>query len=305
MNVLITGIEGFVAPYLAELFAGTDKVYGTYFLKPANKINGISCLYMDITDVKSVNETIALVKPDMIFHLAGFSSIAESWKTPELAFKINADGTKNLLDAVATLGLDPRILLVSSADVYGNPNPLPVSEDAALNPITPYGKSRHKQEKIAASYANLHIVIARSFNHTGPGQPPKFACPSFAMQVARIEHNLQEPVIKHGDLSIRRDFSDVRDVVRAYKLLAEKGKKHNIYNVCSGKSYSMKEILALLMSMSSVNIKTEEDPALVRPTDIPELVGSNAKLCKDTGWGPAIEFKQTLKDMLEYWRKKV
>lgn len=303
MKILITGIEGFVGPYLAELFVN-DKVYGTYFLEP-NRVKGIDYRYMDVTDAHSVKYVISSIKPDLIFHLAGYSSVAEAWKNPEIALNINAHGTKNLLDALTSLKLKPKIVIISSADVYGKPKQLPLTEKHASHPISPYGKSRVVQESIVANYPELDITIARSFSHTGPRQLPKFVCPAFAHQIAMIEHKLQEPVIRHGDLSVKRDFLDVRDVVKAYKLLAEKGKPHEAYNVCSGKVYAISEILNILISMSSLKIKREIDPSKVRPVEIPELLGSNEKLCKATGWKPSIDFKQTLKDILDYWRKKV
>ncbi|MFH1637857.1 MAG: GDP-mannose 4,6-dehydratase [Candidatus Woesearchaeota archaeon] len=304
MRVLITGIEGFVAPYLAQPFIGKEEVYGTYFLEPS-RISAVRYKYMDVTDAHSVKSIISSIRPDKIFHLAGFSSVAEAWKNPEKVMKINADGTKNILEAVKALGLNPKIVVVSSADVYGKPKEIPIPETHALQPISPYGKSRVMQEKIVENYEKLDITISRSFSHTGPTQLPKFVCPAFAHQIALIEKGLQNPVIRHGDLSVKRDFTDVRDVVKAYKLLSERGKPHEAYNVCSEKAYPISEILDALISMSKVAIRKELDTSKVRPIEIQELIGSNKKLCRDTGWKPAISFNDTLKDILEYWRKTV
>ncbi len=304
MRILITGIEGFVGPYLAEQFVGKEEVYGSYFMEPG-RIKGVDCRYMDITDSHSVKAVLSSIKPELIFHLAGYSSVADAWKNPELALKVNAEGTKNILDALMALGLNPKVVVVSSADVYGKPTELPITERHSLNPISPYGRSRVMQERIISDYKELNITIARSFSHTGPRQLPKFVCPAFAYQIAMIEKGLKEPVIRHGDLSVRRDFSDVRDIVMAYRMLAEKGKPHKAYNVCSGKAYSIKEILEMLISMSSVSIREELDPSKVRPIEIPELIGSNEILRNETGWKPEIDFRQTLRDILDYWRKKV
>lgn len=304
MRVLITGIDGFVAPFLARLEKDTNEVYGTYLKEPVRE-KGIHYIFLDLLDRNLFKKIIQQIKPERIYHLAGFSSVADSWKNPEMAMKINAEGTRNLLDAVAATEINPRILIVSSADVYGSSQDMPLTELHPLNMQSPYGKSKIEQEKIILSYKTQEVIIARSFNHTGPGQEPKFVCSAFAKQVALIEAGKIEPIILHGNLDVKRDFSDVRDVVRAYKLLAEKGKAHEVYNVCSGKIFSLHEILNTLISMSDAEIEKKLDPERIRQTDISVLVGDNSKLIYATGWSPKIDFKQTLKEILDYWRKKV
>ncbi|MBU2637818.1 MAG: GDP-mannose 4,6-dehydratase [Nanoarchaeota archaeon] len=305
MKVLITGIDGFVAPFLAkiELEAG-NSVYGSY-LKEPSRLPGVHYVFMDLLDKQLVEKIIAEIKPDRIYHLAGFSSVAESWKYPEMAMKVNAHGMQNLLDGIVDAKIKPKIVVVSSADVYGVPEYLPINESHLLNPQSPYGKSRVEQEKIISRYKDLDITIARSFSHTGPGQEAKFVCSAFSWQIALIEQGEAKPVIMHGNLEIKRDFSDVRDIVRAYKLLAEKGKSHDFYNVCSGRLFSLNEILDMLLSMSTAKIVKKLDPSKVRQADILVLHGDNSKLKAAAGWKPEIDFKQTLKEILEYWRKKV
>ncbi len=305
MNVLITGIEGFVGPYIAELYFGKANVHGTYLLESEEKLEGVEYHHMDVEDKESVNKVISEVKPDVVFHLAGFSSVAQSWKNPEKVMSVNAQGTKNLLEIITELNLNPKILVVSSSEIYGKPLVIPMGEEHPLNPGSPYAESRLKQEKIIAQYKDLDIIIARSFNHTGPRQNPEFVFPSFVKQVVMIEKGLQEPVIKHGNLDVKRDFSDVRDVVKAYVLLIEKGKAHEVYNVCSNNLLSLNEMLDLLISMSSKQIKKELDPERFRPVDIPVMQGDNSKLIRETRWSPQIPINRTLNDMLEYFRKRI
>lgn len=302
MKILITGIEGFVAPFLAKALMHSDNlIYGTHLLE-SNKMQGVEYIPMNLLDASSVNDSIGKIKPEVIYHLAGFSSVAESWKKPELVMQVNAGGTKNLLEAVVNAKLSPRIIIISSAEVYGKPQYLPLDENHPIGAFNPYAASRFEQEKIIEKYTSLDIVLTRSFNHTGPNQPSKFVCPAFAKQIAQIEKGELAPQILHGNLDIERDFSDVRDVVKAYVSLIGKGKSHEAYNVCSGKSYSIKQLLEMLVSMSSVEIETKIDPEKVRPAEIPVLLGSNAKICNETGWQPCIGIRQTLQDLLDSYR---
>ena len=308
MKALITGIEGFVGPYLAELLLEKNyEVYGTYLNDLNKEIKRVNYFHLDVTDRKEAFEIISEIKPDWIFHLAGFSSVAESWKKPELCFRVNVDGTRNLLDAVLAAKIKPKILVVSSAEVYGKPKYLPIDEKHPLNPVSPYAKSRVEQEKIALEYVKkgLHIVISRSFNHTGPGQLPAFVCSDFAMQIARIEKGLQEPVVHVGDLSIKRDFTDVRDVVRAYVLAIEKCGSGGVYNVCSGRAYAVRQILDIIISFSKKRaIRVVQDDDKIRPADVPVIEGGNGKFVGQTGWKTEIDFEETLKDIVSFWLKR-
>ena len=302
MKALITGIDGFVGPYLAALLNSLgNTTIGTFLIG-----SGIDSLsrHMDITDEQEVLDIISETAPDCIYHLAGFSSVSLSFSNPEACMKINVKGTKNLLDAVKASGIEPRIFIVSSAEVYGIPDYLPIDENHPLKPQSPYAESRIEQERLCLKYARelgMYIVISRSFNHTGPGQSDTFVISSFAKQIVNVENGLQD-TIKVGNLEAIRDFSDVRDIVNAYQLLLEKGKQSDIYNVCSSTYHSIKELLDMLGSLSTHEIVIERDPSRMRPSDIPILYGDNSRCARQTGWRNEISIEKTLNDLLEYWR---
>ncbi len=306
MKSLITGIGGFVGPYLARhLIDNGHKVYGIE--RAQRKVKGCETYIADILDKKKIAEIMQKVRPDYIFHLAGQSSVEVSWKEPKLTRDINVNGTVNLLNSVVRARISPKIIIVSSSEIYGRPEKLPVKESHPLRPTSPYGESRLEQEKALKEFINRHklqIAVARSFPHTGPGQIPKFVCPAFAEQIAMIEKKKAEPLIKVGSLDNERDFSDVRDVVRAYLLMAEKGRIGEAYNVCSGKAWKIRKILKFLLKNSTARPKVTVDPAKLRKGDMKKVVGSHSKLTKETGWKPEMKFEQTLLDILEYWRKQ-
>jgi GDP-4-dehydro-6-deoxy-D-mannose reductase len=299
MKALITGINGFVGPHLKQHLVNNGfEVFGT------DISNGELVDYsVDLLDKQVVYDLISKVIPDFIFHLAAQSSVKLSFIKPELTREINVTGTKNLLDAVKSIVPDSRILVVGSADVYGVPDETPLTESSKLNPISPYGKSRLEQEKLALSYG-LNLVISRSFTHTGPGQKPIFVCSDFAKQIAEIE-NGKEAVINVGNIDVKRDFMDVRDIVKAYLLALEKCNFNEVYNICSGNTYSIREILDILLSMTEKQIKVEEDPTKLRKNDILLMEGNNSKFIEATGWKAEIPFEKTLKDLLDYWRKNI
>ena len=307
MKVLITGIEGFVGPYLADLLLKKGhEVYGTFFAHQTTahpvSTSDVKKIQLDITDKKQVIKVFADVNPDEVYHLAGFSSVKQSWDNPELCRKVNVEGTRNILDGVIAAGNTAKVLVVSSAEVYGKPQKLPITENHPLNPDNPYAKSRKEQEEVVQEHIKnkkMRAVITRSFNHTGPGQSPTFVCGDFAHQIGRIEKGLQEPCISVGDLSIKRDFTDVRDVVRAYVLTLEKGKSGGVYNVCSGKTYMMQEILDILIKIARKEIRAVQDPDKIRSIDIPELRGDNSKLKDEIKWNAQIDIKKTMNDMVE------
>jgi GDP-4-dehydro-6-deoxy-D-mannose reductase len=247
------------------------------------------------------------VRPDRIVHLAARSSVADSLRDPWGTFAVNAGGTVSLLEAAAAAAPEARILIVGSAEAYGEvrEDELPLTEDRPLMPLTPYGISKAAAEQVALFYGRtrgLDVVVARAFNHTGPGQEPTFVCSDFARQIARIEAGRGAAVMRVGDLTARRDFADVRDVVRAYGLILERGNPGEIYNVCSGKARSIGEILDILRGFADTSIAVEADPARGRSEDVPTLVGSFAKLETAAGWRPEIPLERTLKDLLDYWR---
>lgn len=301
MRVLITGINGFVGTHLKEFLQ--KKSYDVYGID--RHLEQSNILKADVRDKKRMLYVVKNVKPDMIFHLAGQSSVKKSMVLPKLTEDTNVSGTKNLLDACVDAELNPKILVASSSEVYGIQKKFPINEEARLNPINFYAESRIRQEKLSMDYFrdyNMNIVITRAFTHTGPGQKPSFVCPNLAKQIAEIEKKHRKPIVKVGNIKIRRDFTDVRDVVKAYNLTLEKCDFGQIYNICSGKSYSIKEVLDTLLCMSKIKIKVEIEKNRMRKSDVPIMIGDNSKFCNKTGWKPVILFSSTLKDILEFWR---
>ncbi|MBI5806397.1 GDP-mannose 4,6-dehydratase [candidate division TA06 bacterium] len=311
MKFFITGIEGFVGHYLAQdLLDNGHQVGGSYIDdQAASDLTGKFKLYqVDLRRPEQIDKALKDFCPQVIFHLAAQSSPALSFKIPQLTFEVNLIGTVNLLEAVRGLKEKCRLLLISSCEVYGpTVGDKPLSETGPYNPISPYASSKVFQEMTCLQYFrtySLETIVARPFPHTGPGQPHSFALPSFARQIAGIEKGNRDAVIRVGNLSARRDISDVRDVVQAYRLLAEKGRPGEVYNVSSGQAVSMEEALKQMLKMSTVSIKTETDPSLLRPADVPLLWGDPSKLKTETGWIPSFLLKDTLESLLDYWRKQ-
>ncbi|MBI4093017.1 MAG: GDP-mannose 4,6-dehydratase [Candidatus Kerfeldbacteria bacterium] len=298
-RALITGINGFVGPHLRrELNHHGYDVFGIGKGFESNDRD----FGVDITDRRSLRQVCVQVKPDVIFHLAGFSSVAKSWEMPDEAERVNVGGTVMLLDTVSDLRLKPRLLLVSSADVYGRPPELPIPENAKLAPVSPYGRSRVNQEKLVST-AHCPVIVARSFNHTGPGQTPTFAVPSYVYQAVRVTNGRQTR-ISVGDLSVVRDLCDVRDIVRAYRLLVEKGRPGEVYNVCSGLGFELRTVLQSILALLKIDDRVVvADPKLYRRTDIPALIGDPRKIKAEIGWQTAISFlDKTLPDIIHYWQ---
>ncbi|RKD32268.1 GDP-mannose 4,6-dehydratase [Thermohalobacter berrensis] len=313
MKALITGINGFVGGYLSEyLLTCNMQVFGTYLNKIDKNILGknIKTFKLDITDKKETLEVLKKVRPDYIFHLAAQSSAAISWKKPQLTMDVNINGTINLLENIKELNLDSRILLIGSSEEYGfvKSEDIPINEDQELKPGNPYAVSKISQTMMGQVYSrayDMDIVIVRAFNHIGPKQSPVFVASDFAKRIAEIEKGKFKPVLLVGNLEAERDFTDVRDIVKAYYLLALKGQKGEIYNVGSGKSYKIQYILDTLLSLSNVDIKIEKDPNRMRPSDVPIVQCDNTKITRLTGWEPEYSIEETLKDVLQYWRQTV
>ena len=295
-TVLITGSSGFVGPYLV-----TDLQGAGYKCYTSDRVEGAD-FQMDVTDYANVLDVLKQTMPDNIIHLAGFSSVKGSFANPELCKKINVEGTRNMLNAIVELKLEKsKLLVVSSSEVYIN-KASKISETDPLDLNSPYAQSRAEQESVLRQYDSVNWLISRSFPHIGPKQQLGFVVADFASQIIAINKDVNAPAImKVGNLSAIRDFSDVRDIVRAYRLLLENGRVHEVYNVTSGNSFSILEILDKLLQLSQRQIKMEVNPELFRPSDTPIAIGDNTKLMQDTGWKPEYSIDQTIKDIYQYW----
>ena len=305
--VLITGAAGFAGGHLAELLASTaDLVCWSREAPAPGLVPSARWEQIDLLDRAQVRSAVSALRPAQIYHLAGVPHVGGSWDatTPTLAGNVLA--THYLFDALRRSGVRARVLVTASATVYA-PSDQPIAEDGTIAPGSPYALSKLAQEMRtlrAPIEDGLDVVVVRAFNHTGPRQAPAFAAPSFARQIARIERGEQEPVIRAGNLSPRRDLSDVRDVVRAYAALMERGLSGAIYNVASGIGRPIGDLLHALVARSRVKVTVETDSALLRPNDTAALVGDCARLQRDTGWSPRIPFEQMLDDLLDYWRRQ-
>ncbi len=315
-RAIITGVGGFAGSYLAEkLLSEGLEIYG--LLAPpeeTDNIAGISRqIHLDRFDLTNRAKTAAYVKkikPDYIFHLAAMASVGQSLRFERLTYEVNIFGTLNLLEAAVPAGNLRKLLLVGSADSYGiiKPKGKILKETEPFQPVSPYGISKAAAEYLAGYYLHQYqipIVIARSFNHTGPRQSDNFAIPSFCRQIAEIERGLNKPQMAVGDISARRDLSDVRDIVEGYFLLVRKGKPGGVYHLCSGRAVSIKSVLEKLLKMSNTKIRIVIDKNRLRKSDIPVLKGDNRKAIRELDWKPRYRLERTLKDTLDYWREKI
>jgi GDP-4-dehydro-6-deoxy-D-mannose reductase len=313
-KILITGTTGFVGTHLVSYLLSLQQyeIYGTFRSESSKEKfpfkDKINFLQVDFKDFGQVENAVSQAKPDWIFHLAAQSNVLESFKNPIDTFHSNIDTQLNLLEVVKKLKfVDTKILIVSSAEVYGliSPKDLPINEETAHHPVNPYAVSKLTQDYLGLQYHlayKLPIVRVRPFNHVGPGQEIGFVISDFAKQIVEIEKGNLPPVIKVGNLEAKRDFTDVRDMVKLYPLLLEKGIPGEVYNAGAGKSVQIKEILNILLSLSKKTISIEQDPDKMRPSDVLEIVSDITKVYRTTGWKPVIPIEQTLKDTLDYWR---
>lgn len=339
MRILITGITGFAGSHLTE-FALTQpdvEIFGIYrrrsrlehledvrdllhMVEPGvaneetlrkafapGKINLVDC---DLLDAFSVHKLIASVRPDRIFHLAAQSHVPTSWNAPAATLMDNIIGQLNIFEAIRQAGIDPLVHIAGSSEEYGMvyPDEVPMKESNPLRPLSPYAVSKVTQEMLAYQYHQsygIKSIVSRGFNHTGPRRGENFVTSTFARQIARIEKSVQEPVISVGDLSSKRDFTDVRDMVRAYWLLLEKCRPGDVYNIGSGTTRSAQEVLDTLLTFSRVEVEVRVDPTRLRPSDVMILWADSSKFMDATGWQPTIPFKQTMSDLLDYWRERV
>ncbi|RLC95608.1 MAG: GDP-mannose 4,6 dehydratase [Chloroflexi bacterium] len=315
MRALVTGAGGFVGGHLcAYLLAHTDwELLGTVYPHPVEsqpEEPRLRLKFANLCDPGGARALFDAAQPDYIFHLAAQAFVPTSFADPWDTLQNNIRSELNLLEAVRQSGRDVRVLVIGSNEEYGAPRPeeLPQTEQSPLRPNNPYAVSKVAQDFLGLQYHlayGLPVVRVRPFNHTGPGQSPRFVVPAFASQIARIEAGQQEPVMKVGNLAAARDFSDVRDIVRAYHLAATQGEAGEVYNLASGKAQSIQGLLDTLLGYSQAEIRVERDPARYRPVDVPEVYGSALKFHRLTGWEPEIPFEQTLRDTLEYWRGQV
>jgi GDP-4-dehydro-6-deoxy-D-mannose reductase len=312
-RVLITGATGFVGRHLMNLLPATEfTVFGTsYPQHPAPAEANL--FFLDLRLERDVYDAVKMARPQWVFHLAAVSNVRHSWEKRRETMETNVMGTFYLFEAAKKLAPEARILFVSSSDIYGSPSGReggirkPFREGAPFELTSPYALSKVGGELLAGFYTRiegLDIVIARPFSHTGPGQSPDFVCSDWARQIIQIERGACPSVIRVGNVDVERDYTDVRDTVRAYVLLLKKGKKGEVYNICRGEPVSLRWILETYVSLCSKTVAVEQDQQRLRKVDIPFLGGDSSRLMKETGWSPQIPLERTLRDLLDYWRAR-
>lgn len=318
MKVLITGITGFAGSHLADYLLASvpeAEVHGIYRWRSRRENIGhlegrVKLSECDIRDATATREVVEDLLPDYIFHLAAQSFVPTSWKAPQECLSTNILGQLNIFEAVRKADLDCRIHVAGSSEEYGmvHADEIPITEDQPLRPLSPYAVSKVAQDVLAYQYFmsfGMKTVRTRGFNHTGPRRPSVFVCSDFARQIVEIEMELRPPVIRVGNLEARRDFTDVRDTVHGYWLALSRGEAGQVYNVATGRSWAISEVLDKLVELAGVKIRIEEDPDRLRPSDVPRLEGDATRLREATGWEPKIPFDRTLVDLLDYWRERL
>lgn len=315
-KALITGVTGFAGSHLAELLLTEGiEVHGIQRWRSKNDNvelfkNRIKFHEADLLDAHSLYKVVDEVRPKYIFHLAAQSYVQSSWASPANTLEINITGSAHLFEAVRKTNLDIIIQIACSSEEYGKvmPNELPIRETNPLRPLSPYAVSKLAMDYLGYQYFESYgvkVIRTRGFNHTGPRRGDVFAESTFAKQIAEIEKGKREPVVLVGNLNAVRDYTDVRDMVRAYFLAVKKCEPGEVYNICTGNGWKIKKVLELLLSYSKVKIKVKEDKDRMRPSDVEVLIGDSSKFRKRTGWKPGIAFEKTMEDLLNYWRNKV
>jgi len=316
-KILITGISGFVGGHFVHHLTTHHRdleIHGISRSKPAwdfvkippQLLNGHHFHLADLNDIPKIKSLIQGIQPDYILHLAAQSSVAESWKTPVDSFMNNTNIFLNIIDTVRLNDNGARVLSVGSSEQYGivSERDLPLTENQPQCPANPYAVARVAQEQLARIYATgygLDICCTRSFNHCGPGQTDRFVVSAIVKQFVKIAHGLQDPVIHIGNGAIVRDFVDVHDVVEAYRLLLTQGKRGEVYNICSGKGRSIRDIVTLLSDMYHIDVQVHQEQSQIRPIDNPRIIGSYQKIQNDMGWKPRIPFEESLRSIYQYW----
>ncbi len=313
MRILITGIAGFAGSHLAELLVRDgEEVAGTVFPGEntrnieavRSEVRLVSC---DLRDAKETEGTVSDLEPEEIYHLAARTFIPDSVVDPRATFDTNLYGTLNLFEAAKKIPSAPMVLFVGSADEYGRveESELPISEQAPLRPTNPYSVSKVSASMLAYQYGvsgPMRVVRVRPFNHTGPRQEARFVCSDFARQIVEAEKGRRPPEVRVGNLTPKRDFTDVRDVVRAYRDILRGGKSCEVYNICSGESLSVGEILQELLAASQIQMRVVESCDRARESEVEDVRGDFGKIEREVGWRPRIPLKETLKELMEYWR---
>jgi GDP-4-dehydro-6-deoxy-D-mannose reductase len=318
MRALITGITGFAGSHLAEYLLGEQPdvdVHGTYRWRSRMEnirgvVDRVRLHETDLRDGAAVHKLLAEVRPDAIFHLAAQSFVPTSWRAPAETLGTNINSQVHIFEAIRALEIDPVIQIACSSEEYGlvHADEVPITEDNPLRPLSPYAVSKVAQDLLGYQYFRsygLKVIRTRGFNHTGPRRGEVFVSSNFARQLAEIEAGLREPVIHVGNLDAVRDFTDVRDMVRAYWLAVTRGKPGEAYNIASGRGITIRELLDTLIELSTSTPEVRVDPARLRPSDVEVLLGDSSKFRADTGWEPRIPLEQTLADILAYWRERV
>lgn len=311
-KAMIIGAAGFVGSYLISYLRDQCgmEVSATKLAHEELEAVDVTVYDLDILNKEEIVSLLFAIRPDYIFHLAAQSSVGLAWKNPCLTIDVNIKGSVNVMDAVRELFYKPKVLLIGSGEEYGHirAGETPITEENSVRPGNIYAATKVCQNLIGSIYAqayDMKLMMVRAFNHIGPNQAPMFVVADFCKQVAEIEKGLRAPVMYVGNLEAKRDFTDVRDVVRAYVLLIEMGKAGETYNVGSGHAMAIREILDKIISLSSKEIKVEIDPNKLRPVDVPIIEADTDKLYQLTGWEPEISLEQTIRETLEYWRSRV
>jgi GDP-4-dehydro-6-deoxy-D-mannose reductase len=314
LRALITGAAGFVGGHLAETILAQPgwEVWGSLIAETDRPlvVPGVQAITADLREPEQARVLVEAAQPDAVFHLAAQAYVPQAWADPWGTYHTNIRGQLNLLEALDRAKLSARVIVVSSNEVYGlvQPEDLPLRENSPLRPNNPYAVSKLAQDFMGLEYfldRKMPVIRVRPFNHIGPRQNERFVAPSFAKQIAEIEWGLREPVLRLGNMSAQRDFSDVRDITRAYVLAQEKGEPGEVYNIGSGQPRSVREMLDVMLAHSSAQIAEEIDPAKLRPSDTPISYADPAKFKRQTGWEPQYSFEQTCVDILNDWRARV
>ena len=303
---LVTGATGFAGSHLVDELLTRAPQVAAWAHRGGARTPGaadarVLWTSVDLLDRAAVRDALAEARPSVVYHCAGIAHVGESWTAPARALRVNALGTHHVLEGAREAGLTCPVLVTGSALVYRS-STRPLREDDPIGPADPYGVSKLAQEMLALRAQHAPVFVARPFNHAGPRQAPSYSTSSFARQIAEIEAGLSAPTLRGGNLDSRRDITDVRDTVRAYVAMVERGHPARPYNVCSGNAYRVRDLLDALVSLARVAIAIEVDPARLRPSDNPVIAGDRSRITSETGWAPAIPIERTLGDLLNYWR---